>query len=65
MLLETEEFIISSFPVKHRIPTHGFLFKEKTGLRKINPEKIEELNFPFQIITELKKEMIVNGKEKY
>ena len=55
VLLETEEFIISSFPVKHRIPTHGFLFKEKTGLRKINPEKIEELNFPFQIITELKK----------
>jgi len=55
VLFETDEFIISSFPVKHRIPTHGFLFKEKIGLRKINPDKIAELNFPFQVIAELKK----------
>ncbi len=55
VLLETDEYSISSFPVKHRIPTHGFLFKEKIGLRKINPDKISELNFPFQIIAELKK----------
>ncbi len=55
VLFETDEYIISSFPVKHRILTHGFLFKEKRELRKINPDKIDQLNFPFQIIAELKK----------
>jgi len=37
VLLETDAYTISSFPLKHRIATTGFLFKEKPlkrGLRK-------------------------------
>ena len=34
-LLETEHFLIRCFPVEHRIPTHGFLFVEKEGHRKL------------------------------
>lgn len=55
VLLETDDFIVTSFPVIHRIPTHGFLFKEKPGSLKIKPERIDELKFPYQIITQLKK----------
>lgn len=55
VLFEDEDLIISSFPVIHRIPTVGFLFKEKSGLRKFKAEKVSELDFPFQVIAELKK----------
>ncbi len=55
ILYEDDDVTLSSFPVKHRIPTAGFLFKEKTGLRKFKTEKLGELDFPFQIIAELKK----------
>lgn len=36
VLLDERSFSVSSFPVKHRIPTTGFIFEEKSMLRKIN-----------------------------
>ncbi|MFN3640991.1 MAG: ribonuclease Z [Flavobacterium sp.] len=41
VLFEDEKVKVSCFPMKHRIPTHGFLFEEKNKERKLNIEAIE------------------------
>jgi ribonuclease Z len=38
----------------HRIPTTGFLFREKEGLRKILPEKINQYQIPVGEIAKIK-----------
>jgi len=38
ILLEDDSLIVSSFPLDHRIPCTGFLFREKKPPRKINPK---------------------------
>lgn len=48
IIYEDNRLVISSFPLKHRIPTCGFLFKEKQKLRNINKEAIEEYNIPIK-----------------
>lgn len=48
--LEVETIIL-----KHRLPTTGFLFKEKKGLRKIISAKITEYNIPYQQIADIKR----------
>ena len=44
LLLDTNELLVYSFPLKHRIPTTGFLFIEKGEKRRINGEKTQGLN---------------------
>jgi len=44
LILRTDNVTIYSFPLKHRIPTTGFLFEEKPGKRHINAEKVKGLN---------------------
>jgi len=46
LLLDEDLFQVYSFPLQHRIPTTGFLIREKYGLRSLIKEKIEkkELN---------------------
>lgn len=46
---------VETIVLKHRLPTTGFLFKEKKGLRKILGEKIKEYNIPHNQITDIKK----------
>ena len=46
---------VETIMLKHRLPTTGFLFREKKGLRKILIEKINEYNIPFEHITSIKK----------
>ena len=48
-IVEVETIIL-----KHRIPTTGFLFREKKNLRKIIPEKIKQYNIPFDKISGIK-----------
>ena len=43
-----------TIPLKHRIPTAGWLFREKPKLRNIRPEKIEEYSIPFKSIPDIK-----------
>jgi ribonuclease Z len=45
---------VESFVLKHRIPTTGFVFREKRNLRKILVEKITEHKIPFDKITAIK-----------
>ena len=53
-LFEDEKMIISSFPMLHRIPTTGFLFKEKPFERKIRKEVLELLKVPVHLIPKLR-----------
>lgn len=51
---EDKEIEVYSFPLKHRIPTTGFLFKEKEKDRKIKIESIQAFQLSFDEIKQLK-----------
>jgi ribonuclease Z len=46
---------VETIILEHRLPTTGFLFKEKKNLRKIVPAKVKEYNIPFEKIADIKK----------
>lgn len=46
ILYEDVKVVIKSIPLKHRIPCFGFHFQEKTGLRKLDGQKLLEYNIP-------------------
>lgn len=46
---------VETIPLKHRIPTTGFLFREKPGMRRIKSEMIAEYNIPISDIVNIKK----------
>jgi ribonuclease Z len=41
-LYEDEKIIVRTIPLKHRIYTNGFLFREKKGVRKLNLEAVQQ-----------------------
>lgn len=53
-VFENNSLRVFSFPLKHRIPTNGFLFAEKELPRNIKREMIDFYNIPFQQIREIK-----------
>jgi ribonuclease Z len=53
-LFEDEKLSITSIPLLHRVPTHGFVFRQQNKERNINAEKITELNIPFDQIRSIK-----------
>jgi len=53
-IYEDEKLIVETIPLDHRIPTCGFLFKEKMGKRKLNKDLINELNIPVNEYLNLK-----------
>ena len=55
LLWEDDKVEVYSFPLKHRITTTGFLFKEKPLPRNINKFKLEKLDVSFAEIHKLKK----------
>lgn len=54
-IYEDAELMVSSIPLKHRIPTTGFVFREKLGERKMRKDKIAEYNIHFSHIPSIKK----------
>ena len=46
LLFETKSFSAYSIPLKHRIPTTGFIIREKEKRRKVIKEKILKLDLP-------------------
>lgn len=54
-LLSTDSYSVSCFPVNHGIPCHGFLFREKSAGRKINPDACRNYGIPQAYFHELKK----------
>jgi ribonuclease Z len=54
VIFEDAVMQVVSFPLKHRIPTTGFVFREKRNLRKILVDKIAEHKIPYEKITGIK-----------
>ncbi|NVO21015.1 MAG: ribonuclease Z [Bacteroidetes bacterium] len=54
-IFDNESLSVFSFPVLHRIPTTGFIFKEKQGERRIRKEAISLFNIPLHEIASIKK----------
>ncbi len=54
LIYDSKNIEIFSFPLKHRIPTCGFLFKEKMKPYKINAQKIKEDAVPYIAIQHMK-----------
>ena len=54
LVLENDQLTVHSFPLRHRVPTCGFLFREKPFERNIRPEKITELGLSIDQIKAIK-----------
>lgn len=54
LLFEDDKIEVFSFPLKHRIFCCGFLFREKPLPRKIDKEKLKQLDISFADIMRLK-----------
>lgn len=54
LIYEDSRIEVFTIPLKHRIPTNGFLFREKEGPRKINKFYIEELKIPIAQMNAIK-----------
>ena len=53
-IYEDDRLTVETIPLKHRIPTCGFLFREKPRLRNIRKEMIVEYNIPIREIQKIK-----------
>ncbi len=65
VIFEDKLIQISYFPLKHRIPTNGFVIREKVKERRLNPLKIEGSGLQFEHMHRLKKGediLLENGK---
>lgn len=63
LLMEDEKVQVFSFPLSHRIPCHGFLFREKPLPRKIDKYKLARLKISVADILKLKAGMDVLNEE--
>jgi ribonuclease Z len=54
MIYEDKKITVQSFPLNHRIPTCGFVFREKTRLRNIRKDMIELYKIPIREIVDIK-----------
>jgi ribonuclease Z len=54
LIFEDKLIEIWTFPLSHRVPTNGFLIKEKPKDRKLNAERFEEAGLSLTLIPKLK-----------
>jgi len=54
LIVEGKRFTVECFSTQHRIECWGFIIREKKHLRKIDKEKVVELNIPAAYYTHLK-----------
>jgi ribonuclease Z len=54
-ILDDKYLTVTSFPLQHRIPAYGFLFREKISERKIIKECIDKFQIPHVRIPAIKK----------
>jgi len=53
-IFEDERVIVETIPLKHRIPTCGFLFKEKPRIKNIRKDMIDVYKIPIKDIQKIK-----------
>ena len=46
LIFSDQHFDVTAFPLEHRVPCYGFLFREKLGSRHIIPEYIRQYAIP-------------------
>ena len=54
LLFEDDKVSVTTIPLRHRVYTNGFLFKEKVGERKLNIQAVEEANVSMGYYTKIK-----------
>jgi ribonuclease Z len=54
-IMEDDRVEVFSFPLKHKIPTSGFLFREKPREPNLKKELVKEYNIPIREIQKIKK----------
>jgi len=54
LLYEDKNITVESIEMLHRLPTYGFLIKEKPALRNMRKEAIEKYNIPVEQINNIK-----------
>ena len=54
-ILDNKSITVQSFPLKHRVPSFGFLFREKPGERNMIKDRISEYKIPVARIPAIKK----------
>ena len=54
LIYENSKVSVTTIPLKHRVYTNGFLFREKEGDRKLLIDKAEEYNIHFSLFKSLK-----------
>jgi ribonuclease Z len=54
-ILEDKYLTVTAFPLEHRIPAYGFLFREKMAERNIIKECIDKYKIPLSSIPSIKK----------
>lgn len=54
VLLDDKKIIVTCFPVKHRIPCWGFLFREKEKPPKLDAEKLQQFAIPSSFYQDIK-----------
>ena len=53
-IYEDESLEVMSIPLKHRIPTTGYLFKEKARPLNVRPEQLKQYQIPVEAIKKIK-----------
>lgn len=54
LIFSDKNFDVTAFPLNHRVPCYGFLFKEKPGDWHIKAECIKQYDIPFKEIDRIK-----------
>ncbi|MGM9804567.1 MAG: ribonuclease Z [Muribaculaceae bacterium] len=54
VIYEDDAIVVTTLPLKHRVPTMGFLFEEKPKLRHINGEMVRFHNVPMHMYNNLR-----------
>ena len=53
-IMENEHLEVITLPLNHRVPTTGFIFREKHDQRKIDAEAVKKYNIPYLSLEALK-----------
>ncbi len=63
LIFEDDKVEVHTIPLKHRVYTNGFLFKEKLGERKLDMEAIKESNIDLAYYRKLKQGFDVENND--
>ncbi|WP_310991830.1 ribonuclease Z [Aequorivita marina] len=63
IIFEDDKLTVETIPLKHRVYTNGFLFREKPGERKLDVETARERNIDLSYFNKIKQGFDVENKD--